>query len=233
MQKIKVKYNEKCPILELKFYKNHNYETLVSMLDQDLLNKCYEKYDGVEHIIDQGILLITESSLSTLRFTDKFFNDSVFFFEHQVKDYMFIWSSLENDEVPFKEGHTYHQKYNLGFGDHLLTGGFDTNIVKQKPSKLYFYLENGICGNYDIRFHNGIELSFQINEKDGIVNNRAWLNKNRLTDKSIIPTYVLLHTFFRLGLRPSKNHEAYKLLRNVMKCVYKILKEEKQEDELN
>lgn len=224
MEKIKIKQVEVSPILDINFYNKHSMEKLISLLDQDLYNHCNNKYDDVQKIINEGVTLIIESSLEGLRFSDKQLNDAVFAYEHQVKEFMFIWDGLENDTVPFKEGHTYHQKYNLGFGDHIISGGLDQwSKVKQKPKNLYFYLENGIVGRYDIKFYNGVEFTFTINEKEGIVDTRAWLEKKYLTDKSIIPTFVLLRTFYKLGLRPTKHKEVYKLLRNVMKVTYKLL----------
>lgn len=198
-------------------------DEIISRCDVKLVDEASKIYSSIKNIIIEGTYLVTESSLQSMRFNEQQFNDMVYLYEHQIKSYFYAWEGLENDKTPFLEGHTYDKKFGLSFGDHILWG--EEGKIKQRPNKLFFYLENGICGRYEIKFHNGKEMSFSIKENGEVVKMDVWLNKNRLSDKSIIPTYVLFKSFYNLNLLPSKNKIAYKLMRNVMTVVCEIIKE--------
>lgn len=201
-----------------------NMEHFLSKCDQSIVEKVKADYpDTYLKIIEYGIELAQVSSFQSLRYTEQSFNDTVYHFEHQIKEATFIWKGLKDDPVPFSEGHTYNKLYGLGFGDHIL---FYMTPPKQKPQKLYDYMERGICGHYTIKFFNGVELAFDIDE-DGVNNRRKWLNKNPLySEKEIIQTYALLEVFHKLRIRPSRNKFVYKVLREMIRTTIKVRKGE-------
>ncbi len=203
-------------------------QDIVDRCNQDLIKEVSEKYDSLERIIIEGTYLHIECSLSPLRFDDDMFNDCVYLYENQIVSYYYCWKKLSNDKTPFKYGHTYHEKFGLGFGDHILYA--EENDIKQRPNKLFFYLENGISGDYDIRFKNGIQMRFTIKDDGEVVSKDICLMKESFNSKSIISRVVLLRSFISLGLYPSKNKIVHKLMRNVLAVVEQILKEKALEN---
>lgn len=224
MEKIKIKTDQHAKMMFdiLMGGREIKVQDFINNLDQDLFNEIKEKYDDPMEIVYQCVDNALTYGDIPLKHDDKFFNDCFFIFEHQVKEYFYCWKPYANGSIPFGQDCKYRKLYGYGFGDHII---HCTNI-KQKPMRLYEYIERNIIGDYFVKFANGIRLDFEIRESlDGeitVENKRFRVESDRFYKFSTLSVYQLLYFYHKLGLRPSRNKIIHKLLRNVLTVMYDV-----------